>query len=242
MPQVGELAGLWRRSLIAWPDGRSDATSSVHWLQGLTACADLRQPAAITDLSHLRRLSDLSRQDCLQLAQQQGFSGYLTFDGRHFEWTRAIDYQPPGPHPDAGALHWEGDVLIETGRDSDYVEHWHLQSPNMPGPIVAATLVDAIHGIKAALVRVGGLCMFARDRAVQLPPYPTLTACIIAAKTLREAQHIVDCEISLAKQSADGFLIAASTLPFRVGKLLQLDLQRDWQLLNCEGDHQGLKL
>ena len=37
LPRIEDMAGLWRRALIAWPDGRQDTTTFVSWLQGLAA-------------------------------------------------------------------------------------------------------------------------------------------------------------------------------------------------------------
>jgi hypothetical protein len=51
MLQVADLTGLWRRSLLVWPDGRRDTTTQVLWLQGLCAFGDLRQPQPQTDFS-----------------------------------------------------------------------------------------------------------------------------------------------------------------------------------------------
>src|SRR5271156_3755890 len=110
MLQVGDLKGLWRRSRIAWPDGRRDTTTQVLWLQGLSAFGDLRRPVPAPDFSHARSLNDLSRQDCSWLATQQGFAGYLTIVGRYFEWRRLIDYQPDSLRADAGSLRWEDGV------------------------------------------------------------------------------------------------------------------------------------
>jgi hypothetical protein len=45
--EPGTLTGLWRRSLIIWPDGRRDETTDVAWLQGERASIDLRQPAGL---------------------------------------------------------------------------------------------------------------------------------------------------------------------------------------------------
>jgi hypothetical protein len=250
---VKELTGLWRRSSIAWPDGRRDTTTQVHWLQGLSAFGDLRQPEPLRNFQHIHSLSDLSRQDCMRLAQQQGFAGYLTFAGQHFEWTRVIDYQPTGPYLDAGSLRLEADgTLIEVGRELDYVEHWQREAGECEStqtaltdhatPVAAAILCDRARGIKACIVRVGARCIFARERAVPLPQLPSLSECVQGAYTDDAARALVDCEISLANETAAGFCIQASTLPFRLGRLLQIGSQGEWQMLECEGDPMWLEL
>ena len=50
-PSLETMPGLWRRSLIAWPDGRRDTTSFVNWLQGPGLYLDLRQPEGRPDFS-----------------------------------------------------------------------------------------------------------------------------------------------------------------------------------------------
>jgi hypothetical protein len=40
---LNDLPGVWRRSLLAWPDGTRDTTTTVLWVQGPTLYADLRQ-------------------------------------------------------------------------------------------------------------------------------------------------------------------------------------------------------
>jgi hypothetical protein len=240
MPQVADIRGLWRRSLIEWPDGRRDITSEVLWLQGISAFGDLRRPTPMADFSHAHRLSDLSRQDCAALAQQQGFAGHLTFDGRHFEWTRMIDFQPKS-RVDAGSLRWQSGVLIEEGRDADYIEHWHRDAVAMPGPAAAAVLHNTILGIKAVFVRVGQYYIFARDRTIELPVECSLAECVAAAPNLEQARALVDCEISFGSATSDGLRITASTLPYRVGKLLHLSLDHAWEILDGEGDLAALR-
>ena len=253
------LQGLWRRSMIAWPDGRRDTTTRVYWLQGLRACADLRQPAtpaaaaASPDLSGVSALHQLSIEHCLWLAQQQGFAGQLAFDGTYYEWLRSIDFQPSATQADAGSLCWQGEVLVETGRDIAYVEYWH-RDPSAPTvPVAAMALRDADESTAAALLRVGSLFMFARDRAQPAAAGRTLCECVAGAPTLHQARALLDCEISLGDARAAGFRITASTLPWRIGAVLDPQLEHDhlwildqapngsalrrrWQIIEREGE------
>ncbi len=119
-----DCAGLWRRTLLIEPDGTRDATPGVLWLQGLTAYVDSR-----------------------------GFAGRLDQDGDVFAWHRAVDLQPPGPFPDAGRMHWDGEVLVETGVHENYVEHW-VRDPVDPTP-TGALFLSGPDGAPARLVRVG---------------------------------------------------------------------------------------
>jgi hypothetical protein len=217
LPQMDDLQGLWLRSLISRPDGTRDTTTQVRWLQGSCAYVDLRQPAMLGDFSHCRGLADLSLDDCTRLAEQQGFAGRLSFDGSHFEWARAIDFQPKTPHADAGSLSWEGATLIEKGRDIDYIEHWHRDDSLSTRPAASLELREESGGVRGRLLRVGSWFMYARDRAEALPEHATLRECVAAAPNLSRAQALVDCEISLGRVTPDGFLIAASSLPYRVG-------------------------
>lgn len=257
LTDVSELRGLWRRSMIAWPHGQSDTTSSVRWLQGQYACIDLRQPAAVVDLSRLRTIGDLSIDDCAWLAQQQGFAGRCDFDGAHFQWVRTIDFQPRSSCDDVGSLCWQGDVLVETGRDVAYVEHWHRDASAPTLPAAAVTLREANENTAAALLRVGSVFMFARDRAVPPTAGRTLAECVTAAPSLRYAQQLVDCEISFGDVQREGFRITASSLPFRIGdaldphlaheRLTTLDraadgapLIRHWEITAGEGELDAL--
>jgi hypothetical protein len=42
---LAEITGLWRRSLMRRPDGRTDPTTAERWMQTPSLFADLRQPA-----------------------------------------------------------------------------------------------------------------------------------------------------------------------------------------------------
>lgn len=260
-PGVSGLRGLWRRSMIAWPDGTRDSASSVRWLQGLSLCIDVRQPAmpvaatppAPAAFAGVGAPSDLSIDQCVQLAQQQGFAGRCVFDGSHFVWSRSIDFQPRSPVADAGSLHWEGNVLVETGRDIAYVEYWHRDSTAATLPVAAAVLRETEHGTAAMLLRVGQVFMFARDRALTLDGPQALGEYVAGAASLRQAQQLVDCEISFGRALPSGFRITASTLPWRIGVLLDqrimrtqlttLDcagngsaITRRWEIVDAEGD------
>ncbi|MGA9025997.1 MAG: hypothetical protein WB440_08085 [Steroidobacteraceae bacterium] len=252
---VSELQGLWRRSLIEWPDGGRDTTTVVRWLQGASAFADLRQPCLGPDFAQVHALAELSLADCAWLARQEGFAGRLGTDGAFFEWARTIDFQPQSPHADVGALWWEGQLLVEHGRDIDYLEHWQ-RAAAAGGPTAALALRDPLQGVRGVLLRVGADFMYARDRAIPLPALPTLGACIAAAAGTAQARALVDCEISYGSVQSVGFRILASTLPYRVGDLLGQRLMGDalimqdrlapgmgarrWDVIDVEGDAAAL--
>ena len=227
MPSIADLRGLWRRSLIEWADGRRDTTTQVRWLQGIHAFVDLRQPPGVVEPMHARCLNDLTRRDCALLALQEGFAGRLSFDGRHFEWARHIDFQPKASRADAGSLEWSDDVLVERGRDAPYIEHWHLDAATGAAPVGATLMRESGKATRAILLRVGTQFMYARDRAAGPPLHGTLSGCVSAAASVEAARALIDCEISCGRIAADGFRISASTLPYKRGQLLEQRILRD---------------
>jgi len=252
-PKVQDLRGLWRRSLIVWPDGVRDITTEVRWLQGIKAYIDLRQPASLPHYPDKRRLLDLSLDDCTVLARQEGFAGSFTFDGAYFEWARAIDFQPKPLNPDSGSLRWDGEILIERGRAVEYLEHWHRDESTGGAPAGAISLRAMDSGIDGLLLRVGTVFMFARDRSITPTAHKTLPECIAQASSLQEARALIDCEISFGMVRPEGFVITASSLPYRVGDILdprhsgqQLQTMdrapagniatRHWEISEVEGD------
>jgi len=249
--------GLWRRSLIRYPDGRCDTTSVVHWLQGLETFVDLRQPAGWPAFAGRHGRDSLSVADCTALARQQGFAGRFAFDGSHFEWQRRIDFQPMTGQADAGSLTWENGVLVERGRDVEYKEHWHRDATRSVTPIAAIGLRDLRSGANAILLRVGVDFMMARDRAVPLAPGASLAECVAGARDAEQARELIDCEISRGLVAARGLQIMHSTLPYRVGDTLDGEIRgarflnrdrawdggsstREWEIVASEGEIEAL--
>jgi hypothetical protein len=217
---VARLSGLWRRSLILRPDGTRDTTTWVRWLQGRKDFIDLRQPVPLRSFPALTGRAHLTPEDCAWLARQEGFAGELVSDGRFFEWQRSIDYQPRSARADAGALDWEGDVLVEHGRDVDYLEHWHREALETAVPTCTLELRGRDTRVSALLLRVGSVFMFARDREAPAPAGRTLVDCVMSASSRGEAQQLIDCEIAFGAVRDGQYRILASTLPWRVGELL----------------------
>jgi hypothetical protein len=113
-PRVQDLQGLWRRLLITWPNGTRDETTQVRRLQERSAYMDLRQPAELPAFSGKRGLLDMSMEDCAAIARQEGFAGQFRFEGRYFEWTRTIDFQPKPLYSDVGSLWWGGPLYMRS--------------------------------------------------------------------------------------------------------------------------------
>lgn len=218
MLSVATVRGLWQRSLLVWPDGTRDETTDVRWLQGPSFYIDLRRPAGRPDFSGVTCLDDLDRDHVLWLARQEGFAGELVFDGQCFEWRREFDLQPTSPYSDAGFLRFEGEVLVEEGRDIAYIEHW-LRDGDATLPAAAARLIGA-DGRSAFIVRVGDRFMFARDRGVVLGDGASLGDLVTGAADKAAALALIDCEISYGTIDGSGWTISDSSLPFRAGSRL----------------------
>jgi hypothetical protein len=187
-------------------------------------------------------------------ARQEGFAGQLRCDGVFFEWQRALDFQPESGQPDSGRLRLERSILIEEGRYSPYVEHWRHDAGEKT-PCVAVHLRDRSAGCEGVLVRVGDTFMYARARLVALTSGTSLTGSIEGAASLRVAQDLIDCEISIGDAGPLGWVIERSSLPFKEGlrlhpriqdscaKYLTADLtpegtwtNREWDILHIEGN------
>ena len=252
-PALAEMVGMWRRSLIIHADGSRDATTQVRWLQAQRLCVDLRQDAQLPDFMHLDCQDDLGPADCAQLAGQQGFAGHFGFDAEYFQWQRLIDFQPRGPFADAGRLWWEGENLIETGRDVPYVEYWQRDPTVVTRPLAAMQLRDPHTGTRGVALLLGTVFMFARDRPSALPAGASLLECVAGAGSLAQARGMLDCEITLGSAGSGGNLILASTHPWRVSEYFMIEcngstvttqdvdpagkrLTRRWEVIETEGD------
>ncbi len=248
---VDDMQGLWWRSAIVWPDGTAVRETSVWWLQGRRAFIDLRQQHSALPVG-ARCLADLSLEDMLSLARQEGFGGYLSKENGFFEWKRVIDFQPVSPYSDVGSLNWRGDVLVEEGRDVKYVEDWH-RSAEGPSPCAAVRLDGKDDGRTALVVRVGALFMYARSRGVEIPPGQTLAQALSGASSLKAARERIDCEISFGQIMLGSWRIFYSTLPYKAWSWFTLEEQgrtlltsdidakghpttRRWRLSASEGD------
>lgn len=254
MVSLGQLQGVWRRSLIAWPSGARDTTTHVTWVQGPSFYGDLRQPANIVDFAGVHALRQLRLNQVEALAVQEGFAGLLIQHPDCFEWTRLIDYQPKPIYSDRGTLAMCGDVMIETGYEVPYVEHWHREQAGHP-PATAVALRDRDSGRTGVIVRVGTVFMYCRSRAAALDETRHLLDYVRSAGALAEAQDLVDCEISLGVVG-EQWRIQRSSLPYRVMQALDprrdgscfytkdvapdgTAIERAWTIVNEEGPFLG---
>ena len=199
--------GVWVRTLLQTPTLRDD-TTFVRWLQTSRWHADLRVPAGA-------RPQPLPA----DLARQQGFSGVTTVesttDAEVCAWHRRFDFQPPGPHPDAGRIVFDGaDRLVETGIHADYLEVWERLPESTGRFAVLALPASTPHEATTLLLVAGRHAMRVRPRRA---PWPADTAVAddLAALLLRHPQHedLLDLEISYGTLVEGKLAITQSTLP-----------------------------
>ncbi|MEI9901835.1 MAG: hypothetical protein WDN31_18935 [Hyphomicrobium sp.] len=254
MLALADMQGLWNRSLLVRPDKTRDTTTWVAWLQGPTLFVDLRQPAGRPSFYGVRSLGDLSSEQITWLAEQEGFAGRLEQDEEFFVWRRVLDFQPMSRTPDSGRLYFEGEIMVEEGRHSPYIEHWHRE-PAAASPCAAMQLCDR-RGTLGFLVRAGETFMYARaGDSKSRPAESRLSDGLDEAASLEAARQLVDCEISFGQVSGTAWTIVRSSLPYREGARLdpKIDrfenrcgtadvaadgsaMQRHWDIMELEGD------
>lgn len=242
--------GVWQRSLLQTPAGY-DAESTVYWLQTRHWHADLRIPAHRPDFSSIVCLADCDDRQLNWLARQQGFCGITQIDGECCTWHRQMDLQPANGCRDIGHMVFDGERIIETGIEVDYLEIWK-RLPRSRGGTAALELVME-HGevpSRPTWLLVAGDCfIYVRGRSQKLPAAPDLMGLIARSQPTR-AQLLdwLDIEISFGHRYGPApWRIEHSTLPFREGQLLtrpcairrlghQLavedDQQRRWMILD----------
>jgi len=216
---LSDLSGLWRRSLLIGPDGRTDTTTEVYWLQGPSLYADLRLPRGRRKLGPSRCLRDLDWPMLRFLARQEGFFGHLDVSGTIAHWHRTFDYQPQTGAADKGRLEFEGDILIEHGVEWPYLEHWRRE-PQPAQIAVAMRLLDVSSSAEGCLVAAGDAFIYARGRSEPLPANTDLAQLVENSPSLATAQDLFDCEISFGRREGAAWRIERSSLPFREGCLL----------------------
>lgn len=188
-PTVEDLCGVWVRRSLEWPDGRSDTTTRVTWLQGRQWFVDLRQPAVVTrtEVPHGATAPSL-----------EAFAGRLVQTRRapaEFTWQRTVDWSPESP-PDVGRLTWAGDTLVEEGVLQPYREVWVRTERHDPGDSATVLLQDDA-GREVILLRSAGFFGYAVGRP--------------SGADTRTESGGPDCEISIGAISDDRWQIRLST-------------------------------
>lgn len=200
--------GVWARTLLQTPDLR-DETSFVRWMQLGRWHADLRIPAAALASRRAVPLAQCSAEQRELLGTQQGFCGVTQVtaggSGEVCTWHRLVDYQPPGPHPDAGIMVFETpDCVVETGVHGIYREVWH-RLPDSGGRLVALAepaRSDALAG--ARLFMAGHYLMRVWPQRPAGPHF----------------------EISFGRVASGSWHIEQSTLPELEGRRMEVNITR----------------
>jgi hypothetical protein len=209
--------GAWQRDWIRRQRGAPDASVVVRYVQAPSVFGDLRIPGDRPDMSPAASFADLSDEQLAALAHQNGFAGFTTVDGANATWHHEIDFQPAGDGSDIGRIEPVGaGRMFEHALDDSYVESW--SALDRGGGLFAARVER--HGRVDQLLAVAGAhFVYARARAIDLPPGESITALIAATHPARDTLiAYLDCEISYG--TTRGWRIERSTLPWQQGKRL----------------------
>jgi hypothetical protein len=242
-PVPDAYLGVWQRTLLETASGR-DERSRVWWLQTPRWHADLRIPAGRPDFSGITSLTECDDAQLAWLARQQGFCGLTQVAGERCTWHRQLDFQPANGSRDIGRMRFDGERVIETGVESDYLEIWKRLPPSRGGTAALELVVE--HGelpSRPAWLFVAGNCfMFVRGRVHSLPNAADLISLIAQARPARtQLLDWLDVEISFGqRRGATPWRIEHSTLPFREGKNIALAgaIQRRGHQVAIEGNNE----
>jgi hypothetical protein len=210
--------GAWQRDWIRRNGGPPDASVEVRYVQTPSVFGDLRIPGGRPDVSPAASLAELSDEQLGALAHQNGFAGVTTMDGANATWHHEIDFQPAGGGADIGRIEPAGEgKMLEHGLDDSYVESWSVLERSDSGFFAAR--VKRAGRVDQLLAVAGERFVYARARAVALPPGESLTALIAKTHPPRDTLiAYLDCEISYG--TTRGWRIERSTLPWRQGERL----------------------
>ena len=227
------MIGCWRRAWIQYGDGRRDDTSTVVWLQTQSWMVDVRVAADRADLAGRAGLHECTVDELRALAFSDGSSGYTECgplvvgpDGLRSataSWhTRGhgVNFQPVSAFPEPGLMTWndDGTVMFERAPSGAYEEEWHLV-PESRDPVTVAQTGDHL------VLRAGRCAVFIRDRAMPIPRPARLADLLIEQANDRSMiEALLDCEFSVAEQVGHDWVIVTSTLPWREGVVLHVDL------------------
>jgi hypothetical protein len=233
-PTVPDLMfGCWRRARIEFSDGRFDDTGTVIWLQTHSLMADVRIAADRIDLVDRAGLHECTFDELRSIALSDSSSGYTECgpvvvgpDGVRSataSWhTRGhgVNFQPVSMFPEPGLMTWNDDatVMCERAPSGAYVEEWRLVAGSRDPLTVTQVGADRIY-------RAGDTAVFVRDRAIPIPRPARLPELLDEFQNNRQMiEALLDCEFSVAERTGDDWVITTSTLPWRQGKVLDIDL------------------
>ena len=248
-PVPEQYRGVWRRSLLETPDLR-DTDTTVFWLQTERWHADIRLPAGRPDFSVVRSFGDCNQLQLDWLIQQNGFAGITEVnvaESREIcRWHRLLDYQPERLVPDAGIMEFSTALLTETGLYSTYLEHWHGLPESRDGfaalQLMAST--DAVSVPTELILIAGSYVMQVRDRSVDWPA-ALKPGTLLTTQAVSSDIALLDFELSFGRRTQNGWEILRSTLPWREGQSVSVQLgasQHDRVAMTVDGVVQHWKM
>ena len=232
MPDL--LYGCWKRAWIEFSDGSIDDSSRVYWLQTPSRMVDVRVAADRPHLADRAGLSDCTLDELRAIACSDSSSGYtecgpVVLDDAGVRTATAswhtrghgVNFQPVSAFPEPGLMSWsdDGTVMVERAPSGAYAEQWQLVLGSRD-PLSVTELGDR------QLYRAGDVAVLVRDRSIQIPRVarlPDLLDDYGHDRPMIEA--LLDCEFSVAERMGGEWTITTSTLPWREGNVLDVDLR-----------------
>jgi hypothetical protein len=227
------LFGCWRRAWIEFSDGTRDDDSTVVWLQTESSMVDVRIGGDRPCLADRVGLHECTVDELRAIAASDASSGFTTCgpvaigaDGLRratATWhTRGhgVNFQPVSAFPEPGLLSWsdDGTVMTERAPSGAYVEEWHLVAGSRNRLGVTAIGDDIVY-------RAGDVAVLVRDRTIPIPRQARLVELLDEHQDERSLiEALLDCEFSVAERVGDDWTVVSSTLPWREGKVLDVNL------------------
>jgi hypothetical protein len=221
--------GCFRRRAITYFTGETDTSTEVFWLQTRGLTVDLRLPARRPSP---RALATARPEELMAMADYEGGLGHTRWDEarRSMSWSDWTALQLHAKWPEPGRLFRVGDCLIEEAPSGAYVEDWRLQ-PSADGLLVGLELLEERDLDSGAIRHRGGGLVVCGDHAALVRGRPLE----LAVPHARLDQHVRACldggdpaavsaafafETSYARRGPTGFVVEASTQPWRAGQAL----------------------
>jgi hypothetical protein len=216
--KIGVPAGTWQRDWISRHGGARDASVTVRYVQTPSMFGDVRIRGDRSALAGAASFADLSDDQLLALAKQNGFAGSTTVDGANATWHHEVDFQPSNGSTDIGRIELSGHgKMFEHALDESYVESWSALGGG-DGPFLAVRVARGDR-VDHVLAVAGDHFVYARARVTALPAADSISDVIARTHATRETIiGFLDCEISYG--NTRGWHIVHSTLPWQEGKRL----------------------
>jgi hypothetical protein len=227
------MFGCWKRAWIQFADGSIDNTTCVLWLQTPSLMVDVRIAAERPDFADREGLGQCTLDELGALARADASSGFteaapVSVDADGMRTTTArwhtrghgVNFQPVSAFPEPGLMSWndDGTVMLERAPSGAYVERWELV-PGSREPLSVTTCADHV------LYRAGNIVVVVRDRPTPIPRAARLPELLEEyADDRAMVEALLDCEFSVAERSDDDWVITTSTLPWKQGQVLDVDL------------------